>query len=119
MNKLPPSSRRRFEAYKSEFHDRNGEAQGKLQARRERSALALIQSFSKLLRGHRGSLALALLTLSIGTLLSLIPPAATKFVVDYVLGGKPVPEGVPAWVPREPWPLLLALTTGVMAISWR
>ncbi len=53
------------------------------------------------------TVALSLATLTVATVLSLIPPAATKFVVDYVLGGKPLPANVPAWVPRDPWLLLL------------
>ena len=62
-------------------------------------------------------MALSLATLTVATLLALIPPAATKFVIDYVLGGKPLPETVPDWVPREPRPLLLTITIGVLAIS--
>ncbi len=38
-------------------------------------------------------------------------------MVDYVLGEKPLPEFVPAWVPREQWPMLLALTGAVVVIS--
>ncbi len=70
-----------------------------------------------MLKGHRLAMAAALGTLSIATLLALIPPAATKFVVDSVLGGKPLPEGVPKWVPRDPWPLLLAITVTVVVLS--
>ena len=60
---------------------------------------------------------LALTTLTAATLLALIPPAATKFVVDYVLAEQPLPAATPAWVPREPWPLLLAITAAVLVIS--
>ncbi|RUL86970.1 ABC transporter ATP-binding protein [Tautonia sociabilis] len=51
------------------------------------------------MRGHRGAVAFALGTLTIGTLLRLIPPAATKVVIDYVLLARPLPESVPGWVP--------------------
>jgi ATP-binding cassette, subfamily B, bacterial len=48
---------------------------------------------------------------------ALIPPAATKFVVDYVLGSRPLPPAVPDWVPRDPWRLLLLICLGVLALS--
>jgi ATP-binding cassette subfamily B protein/subfamily B ATP-binding cassette protein MsbA len=62
-------------------------------------------------------MALSLATLTVATLLALVPPAATKLVIENVLGGKPLPASVPAWVPRDPWPLLLAITGCVLAIS--
>ena len=37
--------------------------------------------------------------------------------IDNVLGGKPLPASVPAWVPREPWPLLVALAMVVLGLS--
>ena len=56
-------------------------------------------------------------TLTVATLLALVPPAATKLVIENVLGGKPLPAAAPAWVPRDSWRLLLAITAGVLAIS--
>ena len=38
-----------------------------------------------LLDGYRGMLAVALAALTVATLLKLIPPAATKVAIDYVL----------------------------------
>ena len=104
-----PSSRRQFERYKADFDGRGGGISGQRAPRRERSSPELIAGFLKLLRGYRGGVALALGTLTFATLLALIPPAATKFVVDYVLGGKPLPASMPAFVPRRPWPLLAAI----------
>ncbi|MGB6044544.1 MAG: ABC transporter ATP-binding protein [Pirellulales bacterium] len=117
-----PSSRKRFDQYKAEFHARGdkpgrGHARDGVAKRRDRSALELVRSFVKLLRGHRGSVAFSLATLTVATLLALIPPAATKVVVDNVLGGKPLPDTVPGWVPRQPWPLLLLITGSVVGIS--
>ena len=83
-----PSSRQQFEQYKHEFHSVNGRGAGGKSKPRERSAWMLIQNFLRLLHGHRLSMALSLTTLTVATILALIPPAATKFVVDYVLGGK-------------------------------
>ncbi|NQT15822.1 MAG: ABC transporter ATP-binding protein, partial [Planctomycetes bacterium] len=111
------SSRRQFEQEKALIQGRGRPPYGGHLQRRERSSLALVGSFLKLLRGHRASVILSLATLTAATLLALIPPAATKLVVDYVLGTKSLPATVPGWVPRDPWPLLLAITIGVLVIS--
>ena len=117
MTKPAPSSRQRFDKYKAEFHS-NGQPKEKHKSSRERSSYTLIRRFIGLLRGHRLSVALSLCTLSVATLLALIPPAATKFVVDYVLGDEPIPNAVPEWVPREPWPLLVTITGAVLLVSF-
>jgi ATP-binding cassette subfamily B protein/subfamily B ATP-binding cassette protein MsbA len=116
MQRIPASSRRQFEQYRAEAISRNGQPHAH-HHRRDRSTWALVASFFQLLRGQRMTLALSLATLTVATLLALIPPAATKFVVDYVLGGKPLPAGVPSWVPREPWQLLIAIIVGVFIIT--
>jgi ATP-binding cassette subfamily B protein/subfamily B ATP-binding cassette protein MsbA len=77
----------------------------------------LIGSFFRLLAPQRAGLAFALATLTVATLLALVPPAATKLVIENVLGGQPLPASVPDWVPRDPWPLLLAITAAVLGIS--
>ena len=112
-----PSSRQQFEQYKAGF--RRAQRCGTRRAEHDAGTLVVgaIRSFLGLLHGHRGSVALSLATLTVSTLLALIPPAATKFVVDYVLGGRPLPATVPGWVPREPWPLLLCITGGVVVVS--
>ena len=117
MSKRSQSSRRQFEQYKAQFHGHGDAAHGEHVYRRQRSARALVGSFWQLLRGYRGSVIFSLSTLTVATLLALIPPASTKFVVDYVLGETPLPPAVPSWVPREPWPLLLAITAAALAIS--
>ena len=112
------SSRKQFAEYKAEFHHRDkSPSGGRHSKRRERSSMALVINFGKFLQGHRASLALSLSTLTAATALALIPPVAIKFVVDYVLVGKALPDNVPMWVPRGAWPLLLAITVGVLAIS--
>ena len=119
MTQRYPPSRRQFEQYKTEFHSRNGQASGAHPKRRDRSSLELISSFLKLLRGHRSAVVLSLSTLTAATILALLPPAATKFVVDYVLAKTPppIPDTVPQWIPREKWPLLQMITAGVLVIS--
>jgi len=115
MNKRIRSSRRQFETAKQELLAQP--ASGSKKKRGDRSSWQLIKSFLGLLRGQRGTMAFSLATLTVATLLALVPPVATKIIVDYVLGDKPVPDFVPAWVPREQWPLLLMLTWAVLGIS--
>jgi ATP-binding cassette subfamily B protein/subfamily B ATP-binding cassette protein MsbA len=116
LTRFPPS-RQRFEQFKAELHERNNQTDGGLRKQRERSAFELVASFFRLLHGHRFTVALSLVTLTVATALSLLPPAATKFIVDYVLGGKPLPAKAPAWIPRDPWLLLLTITVVVVVIS--
>ncbi len=77
-------------------------------------------AFWSMLFGHRGKLAGALVTLSIATLLGLVPLYGTKIVFDNVLGGAPLPTGVPAWlgVPAEPRALLgwVAVTMVILSL---
>ena len=114
----PSSSRKQFADFKADFHQGDkSPGGGRHPKRRERSSAALVSSFWRLLRGHRGSLILSLSTLTVATVLALIPPVAIKFVVDYVLVGKSLPDAVPAWVPRGSWSLLVVITAGVLAIS--
>ena len=125
------SSRQRFEQYKAKFkaqknssaenlggHGSSHGSHGQGSTRRDRSAWQLIRSFLGLLRGYRSSVVLSLATLTAATVLALIPPAATKFVVDNVLGGKPLPKFVPAWVPTQPLHLLVLITVSVIGISF-
>jgi ATP-binding cassette subfamily B protein/subfamily B ATP-binding cassette protein MsbA len=115
MSKRIASSRKQFERYRAEFLARNRQPHD--HHRRERSTWSLVRSFFDLLRGQQAAVAFALFTLTIATLLALLPPAATKFVVDYVLTGQPLPAGFPTWLPREPLPLLIAITAIVLGIS--
>jgi ATP-binding cassette subfamily B protein/subfamily B ATP-binding cassette protein MsbA len=112
-----PSSREQFERVRAELRDNNESPQSRYHKRRDRSAAALIWSFLGLLRGQYLSLALSLTTLTVATLLALVPPATTKLIVDYVLGDKPLPSTVPAWVPRDPWQLLLAVAAAVLILT--
>ena len=87
---------------------------------RVRSSRELIRSFFELLRGQRFPVFFSLLTLTFSTLLSLIPPAATKFVVDYVLGDQTVPA---KWqemfhLPADRWELLIVVTVATLCITF-
>jgi ATP-binding cassette subfamily B protein/subfamily B ATP-binding cassette protein MsbA len=88
--------------------------------KRTRPAKTLVVEFLKLLRGQRGTVILALSTLTVATVLALIPPVATKFIVDYVLGGATPPATLPGGipVPQDRWDLLLWICVAVVAISF-
>lgn len=79
----------------------------------------LLRQFLGLLHGHRLGLTIALATLTVSTLLKLVPPAVTKIVIDYVLPGKPLPSAISErWhLPTSGMPLLWALGGTVLAIS--
>ncbi|HEY4310061.1 MAG TPA: ABC transporter ATP-binding protein [Pirellulales bacterium] len=85
--------------------------------RSNRSAWLLVRRFFFLVTGHRAALAIALATLTISTLLKLIPPAATKLVVDYVFPGKPLPLAEHWNLPTTGTPLLAILAGGVFVVS--
>lgn len=113
------SSRFRFEQYRRERRgDEVSKSGGESQAR-QRSLWSLYRSLYEILKGHRGSIALALTTLSISTVLRLLPPAATKLVVDYVLLRRPIPESVSKHVaiPGDPKIRLLLLVLAVLVAS--
>ena len=90
-------------------------------ARRNRSLAELYRELYGVLKGHRRAIVVALLGLSAATLLKLIPPAATKAAIDYVLLGHPLPEAVEAWspvpVPESPRNRLAILVALVSVIT--
>ncbi|MEZ6104845.1 MAG: ABC transporter ATP-binding protein [Pirellulaceae bacterium] len=119
MNR-PPNSRRLFQQLQHETPEARPELpgnKGRGNKQRERSAWQLIRQFFSLIEGHHWGVATALVALTGTTLLALVPPAATKFLIDYVLSGEPLPADVPVWVPREPHALLLAIVLTVIGVS--
>jgi ATP-binding cassette subfamily B protein len=105
---IQPSSRSRFREYRRRFDEGRRRARTEKttvswhgrekSTRRSRSFLALATAFLRLMRPHRSRMAFALGTLAVSTTLGLVSPAATKVVIDNVLGGQPL-EG--------PWQRLL------------
>jgi len=100
------SSRRRFADYivklRRDTAQPNAEAKPTSSPglhRSHRSAWTLIQSFWELMRTERAAVIFALATVTISTLLGLVPPVATKFIIDYVLGEKSLPS---EWLQRFP-----------------
>jgi ATP-binding cassette subfamily B protein/subfamily B ATP-binding cassette protein MsbA len=126
MSKHPRSSRQRFDEYKQEFLNRDKDSEKdrdssdkkhQRKSQRDRSSWTLVREFIGLLRGHQGSIIFSMATLTVATILALIPPAAVKLVVDFVLSDQPLPAAFPAWIPKEPWPLLLLIVGGILGIS--
>ncbi len=103
------TSRNQFSEYRRKVQQRRSKTQlpdqptdsrvGDRRHAKARSFGRLFREFLGLLRGHRFAITWALITLSIATLLRLIPPAATKFAIDYVLTDHPLPAAWPDWLP--------------------
>jgi ATP-binding cassette subfamily B protein len=115
-------SKRRFAAYRSERLSSGVDREGRESSRggpRHRSLLRLYRELFAILEGHRVSIAVALLSLSAATTLRLVPPAATKLVIDHVLLGHPLPPGLPSWMPIPPTPRarLFAIVVAVLVVS--
>jgi len=127
MSKQPLSSRQRFEEYKQEFLGRDKDSERnrdssdkkhKRKSKRDRSSWMLVREFLRMLAGHRGSIIFSMATLTVATILALIPPVAVKLIVDNVLTDQPLPASFPQWLPTEPWPLLLLIIGGILVISF-
>jgi ATP-binding cassette, subfamily B, bacterial len=90
-------------------------------ATRHRSLPQLYRDLYGVLRGHRRTMLLALVGLTLATLLKLIPPAATKVAIDYALLARPLPRFIAAWspvpIPETPRGRLGALVAVVMVVS--
>jgi ATP-binding cassette subfamily B protein len=83
---------------------------------RVRSARQLVWQFLVLLIPFRQPVVWILFSVTVSTMIGLLPPAGTKFIVDYGLTGKSLPE---PWLQRFPSlarPRELLLVT-VMAVS--
>jgi len=84
-----------------------------------RSFLELLLHFWKLLAPERRAIVFALITLTISTILRLIPPATVKVVIDSALSG-PATEPVLWWgfrLPTDRWMLIVVLSVAVIIIS--
>ncbi|MEZ6191147.1 MAG: ABC transporter ATP-binding protein [Phycisphaerales bacterium] len=138
----PRSSSRKYRTYRSDFarrrklgDDKAGKAGSggvgpdgvprgrQLGGKRSRGVLTLFAKFFGLLRGHRAALTLAVLTLSVSTLVDLVPPVVSKIAIDNVIDGKPYGDGligrIVGWLPArdDPKSLLLWLFLGVVFLN--
>ena len=66
---------------------------------KHRSLTRLYRELYHLLIGYRLTIALALVGSSVGTLLKLVPPFASKIVIDYIIPGIPLPARIVASLP--------------------
>lgn len=125
-NSTRESSRSRFTKYREQARagglprgSMHSSAPERSQKDRVRSATELLKRFFQLLSPFRWQIVWILASLTVATVLALIPPAGTKFLVDYVLTSKPLPE---PWASRfpsltNPRSLLMATVVGVVCIS--
>ena len=104
--RLPSASRSRFELYRGQVRrkelPRGGafHSSGPSSSRsRVRSAGQLVRRFLELLRPFRGQVIWILVAVTAATLIGLLPPAGTKFIIDYGLSGERLPQ---PWLDRFP-----------------
>lgn len=122
----PESSRLRFELYRGKIRRKElpgGSIHSVGDARspkdRVRSAKDLVWEFFRMLGPFRWQITGILVSLTAATVIGLLPPAGTKFIVDNVLTGRPLPETVLARFPRlgDPKHLLMVTVGIICAVS--
>ena len=132
-----PTSRQRFDNYRARVSEqfrngRNGHAaqtsgdQPPLAAederrrrKKSRSFGRLLVEFFRLMGNQRRMVIFALVTLTAATLLKLLPPAAIKVAIDYVLPGRPLPEPWQQFgLPTDRRTLIIWLGLVVVGISF-
>lgn len=102
----PSTSRSRFDQYRQKLKNKELpqggiHSSGDLGRNRSRvrSARQLVWQFVHLLAPFRRQVFWILASVTVATLIGLLPPAGTKFIVDYGLSGKPLPA---PWLQRFP-----------------
>jgi ATP-binding cassette subfamily B protein/subfamily B ATP-binding cassette protein MsbA len=83
---------------------------------RVRSSAHLAWQFLRLLIPYRWQTIWIMVSVTAATLIGLLPPAGTKFIIDYGLSHKPVPDLWLRWFPSLSSPRHLLLVT-VVAVS--
>ena len=118
------ASRLRFRDYIKQHRTGSrpdSKAPSELPPTQHRSLTRLYSELYQLLIGYRLTIALSLLGASVGTLLKLVPPFASKVVIDYIIPGHPVPARIVAWspiaIPESPKASLVALVGLVLVVS--
>ena len=117
-------SRQRFDAYRDKVKGKklpkggiHSTGDSRAAKDRVRSSWQLIFQFLKLLKPYRRQVVFALLTVTASTMLGLLPPAGTKFVIDFALDGKPLPMWVNQNFPSLTSPKrILGAAVGFVAI---
>lgn len=101
LRELRATQGKRNESEYDSFHSTMSRREkDSLVSRSHRSFWKLFREFWKLLAGFRGSLYLGLATLTVSTMLSLVPPLGTKLAIDSALTDppRPLPEWLVPWV---------------------
>lgn len=118
------ASRLRFRDYAKNYRDGSKPAlssSAEPPPSKHRSLARLYRELYGLLVGHRFAIALALLGLTVASLLKLIPPLATKVVIDNVIEAKPLPAWIVAWspiaIPASPKARLFVVVALVLVVS--
>lgn len=91
-----------------------------LVSRSHRSFYVLFREFWRLLGGYRGRILFGLATLTVSTLLGLLPPLGTKWAIDSALTNPPVP--LPSWLNDllanpSPFTILVWIAAGVSLVT--
>ena len=113
------SSKQRFAAFRERLQepvtsdDIPTLASGRKSMDRSRPFRLLLKHFLQIASNNRRGLYWALGYLTIGAILGLIPPAATKIVFDNILGDQPLPQAV---LDRMPWLADKVTLLGAIAI---
>jgi ATP-binding cassette subfamily B protein/subfamily B ATP-binding cassette protein MsbA len=115
------SSRTRFAAYLRKARQQRKDPgrtdkHGRTIAR-TRSFRELLGEFVRLLRDHRGVMIAALVTLTLSTLIGLVPLYAPKLVIDNVLGSEPMPALLAGWLPGVDRPKLLLIVIAAVTLA--
>ncbi len=120
------SSHTRFERYRQKVKNRElpgGSIHSTGQTRqakdRVRTAKQLVWEFFGLLQPYKAAIIGVLASITLSTLIGLLPPAGTKFIIDYGLSGQKLPDRVLKLMPSlsDPRHLLLVTVLAVAAIS--
>jgi ATP-binding cassette, subfamily B, bacterial len=83
---------------KGDPRDKSPEDAKRRKAKTSRSFFDLFRAFWRMTQPHRAWVMLALGTVTITTLISLVVPAATKVAIDYIVTDNPGPTGLPTRV---------------------
>ena len=127
------TSSRRFNAYRRVLEARRQKAKtepaaitraGSIRSlKRTRGSGVLLRTFFELLGRRRLPILFALGTLTIATLLGLLPPAATKIAIDYAFTRTPLPPEAARFIPEswgvvdDPKRLLVAIGIGLVVLA--
>ncbi len=117
-----PSSGGRFERYKERARQRRSQGTqvdnrgNEIKPKRHRGFLSLFAAFWEMLGPHRGMTFAALGALSASVMFGLVPLYAPKIVIDSVLDGRPLADGLAWFLPGSDQPRRLLLVLVGLAL---